>query len=304
MPAIGFDQSHKNKLKIEEPAYSDFIEYLFNSNFKLGKIEAGINQDKLSKYDLFIIGLPVESVLNKEEIIELLKYVSKGGSLLVINDEGGDHSNENNLSDLTKHFGIVFNTDRLFDNEYYSNETSRPIIQNFKRHFITRDLVDIIHSSGCTLSINEEVISEEVDVDIIAYSSKDTSWRTVLKSGEWIEESGKEFPVIAAARYGAGKAIAVGNLSLFSSLQKNYGINEADNFRLVSNALSWLLNKAAKADMKSRLPIYMTVPVEQDSFYWIKEQLDKGKWGNVEDLINFALNVLKIRLKKEEKEQE
>jgi hypothetical protein len=304
MTNIGFDHSHNNRLKVEDPAYNDFIEYLFNSNFKLGKIEAGINKEKLAKYEIFIIGLPIESEIDKDEIIELLKYTSQGGSLLVINDQGGDHQNKNNLSELTKHFGITFNPDHLFDNENFSNENSRPIIQNFKKHFITIDLASIVHSSGCTITVSESVISEEVDVDYIASTNKESSWRSIFNGSEWIEESNNEYPVIGVSRYGLGKVVSIGNLALFSSLQKNFGINEADNFKLVSNIISWLLNKAYSDDMKERLPIYMTVPIEQDMFYWLKEQLDQGKWKNIEDLINFALRVLKIRLKEEKKEEE
>ena len=100
MTAIGFDHSHNNKLTIENTTFTDFIQYLFDSDFKLGKIEAGINYEKLSKYDLFIIGVPnLGPDLDKDEINDLVKYVKEGGSLLVINDGGGDYENKNNLSE-------------------------------------------------------------------------------------------------------------------------------------------------------------------------------------------------------------
>ena len=131
---IGFDYSHQNKLTIEDPGFNDFIEYLFNSDLKLGKIEAGITYEKLSAYNVFIIGVPIaESYLNSEEIEQLTKYVNDGGSLLVVNDKGGDIENKNNLSDLTKNFGIKFNPDQLFDNENYSKDISRPVIKDFKK---------------------------------------------------------------------------------------------------------------------------------------------------------------------------
>ena len=92
---IGFDYSHKNKLIIEDPGFNDFIEFLFNSDLKLGKIEAGITYEKLSGYNVFIIGVPIaESYLTPEEIEDLLKYVKDGGSLLIVNDKGGDHENK------------------------------------------------------------------------------------------------------------------------------------------------------------------------------------------------------------------
>ena len=130
---IGFDYSHKNKLNIEDPGFNDFVEYLFNSDLKLGKIEAGITYEKLSDYNVFIIGVPIaDSNLSSEEIESLTKYVKDGGSLLIINDKGGEIENKNNLNDLTKIFGIKFNPDQLFDNENYSKDISRPIIKDFK----------------------------------------------------------------------------------------------------------------------------------------------------------------------------
>ena len=94
--AIGFDHSHNNKLTIENNAFMDFIQYLFNSDFKLGKITAGIDAKKLSPYDLFIIGVPTLTKLDPDEITDIVNYVKKGGSLLVVNDEGGDYRNKNN----------------------------------------------------------------------------------------------------------------------------------------------------------------------------------------------------------------
>jgi len=50
--AIGLDYSHNNKLTIENNAFTDFIQYFFDSDFKLGKIEAGLTYDKLKKYEI------------------------------------------------------------------------------------------------------------------------------------------------------------------------------------------------------------------------------------------------------------
>lgn len=86
---IGFDNSHNNRLIIEDTTFSDFIQFLFNSDFKIGKIEAGLTYDKLSMYDIFIIGVPSgSSKINPDEIVALLKYIKDGGSILLINDKG------------------------------------------------------------------------------------------------------------------------------------------------------------------------------------------------------------------------
>jgi len=298
---IGFDYSHKNKFVIEDPAFNDFVEFLFNSDLKLGKIEEGITYEKLSKYNIFIIGVPIaQSFLSNQEIDDLISYVKDGGSLLILNDNGGDLANKNNLSDLTKHFGVKFNSDQLFDNESFSKDNSRPIIKKFKPHFLTRDITQIIHSNGCTLEVTKEIDDKNLDVITIAFSSKDTAWHKFFTGEEWFDEPVQKTPIIAAVHYGLGKVVVLGNLSLFSSFHDAYGIHAADNFKLISNIISWLMNKAYSEQAQLTQPIYTTIPIEQDLYYWIKGMIDEGRWKNIEEVINFALKVIKFRMKKQE----
>lgn len=304
---IGFDNSHFNKLIIEDPGFNDFIEFLFNSDLKLGKIEAGITYEKLSAYNIFIIGVPTSNYkLDSNEIEDLVKYVKDGGSLLIINDKGGEYENKNNLNELTQYFGVQFNSDQLFDNEDFSKDISRPIIKNFKKHFITKDITQFIHSGGCTLNIDKSVETDEVDVMGIAFSSKDSSWHKYynLDQEDWVDEPVSKAAIIAVTHFGLGKVAIIGNLSLFSSFHDMYGIHAADNFRLISNIISWLLNKAHSKEAQLIQPIYTTIPIKQDLFYWIKEKLDDGTWKSIEEAINFALNVVKIRMTKEETKQD
>jgi hypothetical protein len=302
MTAIGFDHSHNNKLTIENNAFTDFIQYLFDSDFKLGKIEAGLTYDKLKKYDLFIIGVPTLGPdLDTDEIDDLVKYVKDGGSLLVINDGGGDYENKNNLSELTHNFGIRFNSDRLFDNKFFKKKNSHPIIKEFKSHFITRDITEIIHSNGCTLTIDKSIEDDKIDVNSIAFSSENTSWHSYFSGGEWQDKSEQHLPIIGIVHYYLGKVVVFGNLSIFSSLSESYGIRSAENFRLVSNIISWLLNKANSEEERSLKPVFTTVAIDQDLFYWIKEMLNKGKWKNLDELINYALKVIKKQMKEAEK---
>ena len=300
--AIGFDYSHNNKLTIENNAFTDFTQYLFDSSFQLGKIEAGITLDKLVKYDILIIGVPTLGPdLDPDEIRELFLYVKNGGSLLIINDGGGDFENKNNLSELTKNFGIKFNSDRLYDNKNFSLDNSHPLIKDFSSHFITRDIIQFVHSSGCTLAIDKSIEDEKIDVNGIAYSSGITSWHSCLNGDGWHDESTQHLPIIGVAHYYLGKVVTIGNLSIFSSLNKSYGIQAADNFKLVSNIISWLLNKAGSEDEQVVKPIFATVAISQDLFYWIKEMINLGKWKNFEEVINYALRVAKIKMKEVEK---
>ena len=302
---IGFDYSHQNKLTIEDPGFNDFIEYLFNSDLKLGKIEAGITYKKLTDYNVFIIGVPsADSHISSEEIEYLTNYVKDGGSLLVINDKGGDFENKNNLNELTKNFGVKFNSDVLFDNENFTKDISRPIIKEFRKHFITRDITQIIHSNGCTLEIDESVETEDINVSAIGFSSAESAWHKIFDGEEWIDEPVENAPILAIGHYGLGKIVTIGNLSLFSGFHASYGIHAVDNFKLISSIISWLMNKAHSQEAQLSQPIYLTLPIEQELYYWMKGKLDEERWKNVEEIVNFALKVVKFRLRKQESQEE
>ena len=302
---IGFDYSHRNKLTIEDPGFNDFIEYLFNSDLKLGKIEAGITYKKLTDYNVFIIGVPgADSHISSEEIEYLINYVKDGGSLLVINDKGGDFENKNNLNELTKNFGVKFNPDQLFDNENFTKDISRPIIKDFRKHFITRDITEIIHSNACTLKIDESIETEDIDVSAIAFSSKESAWHKIFDGEDWVDEPVERVPIIAIGHYGLGKIVAIGNLSLFSGFHASYGIHAVDNLKLISSIISWLMNKAHSQEAQLSQPIYLTLPIEQELYYWMKGKLDEERWKNVEEIVNFALKVVKFRIRKQESQEE
>jgi len=300
--AIGFDYTHNNKLTIENNAFTDFIQFLFDSSFQLGKIESGITQEKLKIYDILIIGVPTLGPnIDSDEIKELIQYVKDGGSLLIVNDGGGDYENKNNLSELTKNFGVIFNSDRLYDNKNFSMDKTHPVIKDFSSHFITRDIIRFVHSNGCTLTIDKSIEDEMIDVDSIAYSSEYTSWHSSLNGDGWHDESKQHLPIIATCHYYLGKVVTIGNLSIFSSLNKSYGIKAADNFKLVSNIISWLLNKAKNEDEQAVKPIFSTVAINQDLFYWIKEMINLEKWKNLDEVINYALMVAKMKIKEDDK---
>ncbi len=64
------------------------------------------------------------------------------------------------------------------------------------------------------------------------------------------------------------------------------------------------MNKAHSQEAQLSQPIYTAIPIEQDLFYWIKEKLDEGRWNTVEEIVNFALKVVKFRMRKQEPQEE
>ncbi len=300
---ICFDYSHGDKLTVESPSFIDFVQFLFNSGYKLGKIEAGLNSlNKIEIYDLLIIGSPYNSIITDEEIDVLKEYVENGGNLLVISNGGGDYANKTNLTELTQNFGIEFNSDRLNDSVYYVNQQKRLIINKFKPHAITEDLNSFVHSGGCSINAEEYSEDENVKVEVIAQAGLNC-WREIYNGKEWKEEDSPNLPVVVASKYYKGKVVAIGNVSIFSSLGREYGFGALDNSLLISNILRWLVKERVS---EGRI---ISAKLRETIFYWTKKIMKEKHWENLSDIINFSLKFFKdhyddvILIVKEEREK-
>jgi len=150
---IGLDYSHGGMLTLEASSYSDFTQFLFASGYKLGKIEAGFYAlEKARIYDAVIISIPKNINLKPEEIDVLEEYVRTGGSLLIIGSRGGEYLNRTNINELVRKFGFEFFTDEVNDSVNYVNLQKRPLLTNFKTHYITENIKKIVLSSSCSLA--------------------------------------------------------------------------------------------------------------------------------------------------------
>jgi hypothetical protein len=285
---IGLDYSHNNILTLEASSFSEFTQFLFNSGYKLGKIEAGYNSlDDLKKYNTIILSTPKNVNLKANEIEVLEKYVKEGGSLLIISSSGGDYTNNTNLNELTQKFGFKFVSDEIYDSVNYVNLQKRPIITKFKPHIITEQIKKIVFSSSCSTQILEFIEDEEdIKIEWIMQSGLN-SWRRIFDGENWEEEDSPKVPLMVVVEYFKGRVVAFGNLSIFSSLGREYGFSAFDNDIIIANILSFLLGSL---DSEGK-PV--TIELNLDLYYWAEKIIKKEKWDNISDLINVSVKYFK-----------
>ncbi|MHA1436198.1 MAG: hypothetical protein ACTSPD_01350 [Promethearchaeota archaeon] len=296
MPAkfiIGLDYSHNNKLTLEASSYSDFTQFLFTSGYKLGKIQAGYDSlSKIKNYDMIILSTPNNSKLELKEIEVLEQYVKTGGSLLIVSSSGGDYSNRTNLNELTQKFGFTFVYDEINDSMNYINLQKRPLISKFIPHPITEQLKKIVFSSACSLDILDFIEDEEnIKIDIVA-SAGLNCWRKRYDGKEWVEEDCPKIPLIVAINYFKGRIVGFGNLSMFSSLGREYGFSAFDNDILIANILKWLTVKGVSEGK------VLTVNLNLELYYWAESIIKDQNWENISDIINLSLKYFKDNYKK------
>jgi len=289
-----FDYSHNNVLTIESPSCTDFVQFLFGSSIRLGKIEAGFTSlDKLQRYRLIVIGGPRESNFEIEELKVLEEFVKNGGSLLVIHDDGGDYSANTNLSELTQKFGFMYNPDTMMDSVDYSNVQSRIVLNQFEPHPTSRGIERIIMSNGCSIYFNELV---EADDNIRVIPLVKTGFNSYCKrwnSEEWVEEDAPKSIMGVLVNYYKGRVIGLPTVSMFSSLSSAYGYLAMDNQKFITNIFNWLLEPPGKAQGTASDSILMNVGLNYNLFSWMEQMVNQKKWRNVEDIVNFAVKYMK-----------
>jgi len=285
---IGLDYSHGGILTLEASSYSDFTQFLFSSAYKLGKIEAGFYAlEKARIYDAIIISIPKNINLTPKEIEVLEEYVRTGGSLLIIGSRGGEYLNRTNINELVRKFGFEFATDEVNDSVNYVNLQKRPLLTNFKLHYITENIKKIVLSSACSLATLGFVEDEKnIQVEVLVRGGLNC-WRNRFEEQKWIEDDSPKIPLLVSVNYYKGKVVAFGTLSIFSSLGREYGFSAFDNDILIANILRWLT-----LDVNSEGQV-VTIDLQKDLFYWANSIAKEERWESFSDLVNVSLKHFK-----------
>ncbi|MHA1680710.1 MAG: Gldg family protein [Promethearchaeota archaeon] len=287
--AICFTQGHGEKLVIEEVQHEGLVDMLFKSGYRLGKIETWVSWQKLLDYQILVIGCPRDEEFREDEIAAIVDFVNEGGSLFFLADEGGDRFSMSNMNEITRNFGFSFKSNTLKDEVNYSHKPEYMKISNYQRHFITRDLKEIIFASGCSINVEDKKKVLE-----LARSGSTSESKTYDK--KWLEyEKAPNEVIMVVSRHGKGKVVALGNFSIITSLSSKYGLYAFDNFALIGNIFAWLSNKKLE-DVDKSGDVYVNISLDSEIYFWIERELKKGRFGNINELVAFALNAVKQSL--------
>jgi hypothetical protein len=294
---VCIESSHNETVQIEAVQYGEFLDKLVEMNFKLGVIkQAPITVQKSSDYNVVIVGNPKEAAFSPAEIEGLKQYVYNGGGLFLLSDQGGDQASKNNLSELAGHFGIKFNTNILVDKSAHAEEDEQLVtISDFLNHFVMRGIERIALKSPCSLEIYEK---PGIDVNAVAFSPQSTV-EVTWNGQQWVETGAKKHVMIAVAKYGAGKVVALGTTRVLSTLlNKKHGFKAVDNEKLIVNVLAWLVNREVyeKGKLKS---VFVNVSLKPDLYFWIENELKSSdKFRDFNEVMNFAIEALKRGMEK------
>ncbi len=236
---------------------------------------------------MILLSTPKNSNLAGSEIEVLKEYVKNGGNLLIVSSNGGDLINGTNFNDLTHHFGFEFVPDEVNDSMNYVNLQKRPILTNLKPHVLTEQVRKVVFSSACSLKVLDFIEADEnIKLDIILNSGLNC-WTRTFDGQNWEEKDNPKISLMIAVNYYKGKVVGFGNLSMFSSLGREYGITALDNNVLIANILRWLtIGTYSEGKV-------ITVNLLLELYYWIEAIIREDKWESSSDVINLSLKYFK-----------
>ncbi|NVM28428.1 MAG: hypothetical protein HWN65_06265 [Candidatus Helarchaeota archaeon] len=215
---IGFDITQKERGRIHSN-YQGLRTLLEAEQFTCEEInEFPITLETLQQYRIIFFACPDSSKLRPEEIQALLRYVTLGGTLILLNHAGGDQGRRTNLGAITAQCGISFHNDEVLDPLSNLGLESYPLITEFDQHPILKDVTNICHRIGCTLNITDGAIALAFTADSADPPNK---------------------AVMGVASCGKGHVIATGSYEMFMDDVKG-GIKYPNNAKIVKNLIKWL----------------------------------------------------------------
>ncbi len=239
---IVFDVLHENLLDINEPDYAPFRKLLKKLGFDAGVLDRDpIHEGSLDGVDVFVIGCPVNELIPKGEVDAIVDFVRKGGQLIVASEYGGDTVQKTNLNELTKHFGIYFESS-IIKSSRFGGSPNAPLFTKFTDHAITKNVLKLLLGGCASIRLAK-------NAEGIAFSGAD-SWVEIYNPTdfEWTKRAETELPVATVASYGNGRVFAIGDVDIFSN-DEVYGLKSMDNERFITNILRWLTSPVNQDDV-------------------------------------------------------
>ncbi|MGD2251253.1 MAG: hypothetical protein PVF58_22880, partial [Candidatus Methanofastidiosia archaeon] len=228
-PRVLFDEYHA--VWDPEQRYVDFISELETNgyivDFSHGKIESSL----LSSYDTLVLSIPFR-YFHEDEKNAIKEFVKNGGGLIIFGERGGwmEYKGISTaVNSISTIFGIEFNIDQVEDEEKNrSGKEWHPVFTECKHHPVTRGITSIAYISGCSLNLQSSATA-------LIYGNSST-----VANGQ----KGKEVIILAAAEYGNGKVLVMGDTDfLVGENTEGYDtdyLSLRDNKKLGLNMVEWV----------------------------------------------------------------
>ncbi len=249
MARLLFDDSHGENLDLEEgsgSSLSKLARALRGAGHSVNLIhrEQDFCAATLQGADVLAVAFPSKRFSDKD-VGAILAFVERGGGLLLTGEWGNLHGCADILNTVSQSFKVVFNKDRITDQRNVHEEEVRvmgqhvgmrkeptyAMIRRFSPHPITREIKEVGHISGCSLSAPKH--------SVLAWSDEQ-SFSDLDGDGELDpDELVGSFATAVTPELKRGRVVCMGDTSI---LTDRY-FDQADNRPFLQNIVHWLAGK-------------------------------------------------------------
>ena len=221
--------------------FSEFIWTLEAKGYIVEFSDTHLDSHLLSRFNTLVLLTPSREfkAYEKEAIRD---FVESGGGLIIFGEEGGIMETEDILdpiNSISTMFGIEFDSDVVSDPELenqvpdteltYKDPKRFVIIRTFERHPVTWNIFDLGYIIGCSLNVSSPAVA-------LGFGNS----TTVADSKE-----GEDVVVLAAAEFGRGKVVAIGDKDFLVGGSRRFGAHDGflpygDNERLGLSMMEWV----------------------------------------------------------------
>lgn len=247
MPAVAFDEAHGERISIDlatatslSPAHPDWASYAMlatslQPGFNISRLTSGtLNGQVLQGVDALVLPAPWGS-FTTAEIDAVSSYVSAGGSLLFLGNEGLSFVNP-----LLAVFGMSLNPSEVWDQDLYDSGFSRvfPVWLLSPNPAVGMSPYIVVNTAG---SFDAPSSGVQVLASTTPGSWRNTDGQSQLDAGE----TKGPFPFIVATSSGSGRVVAIAS-SYFEDSALSGG-DPTTNLSLFTTALQWLTDQRKRA---------------------------------------------------------
>jgi hypothetical protein len=209
-----------------------------------------IDDGTLAQCDVLVIKTPT-SRYAEDEIAAVVRFVERGGALLMIGDHTNVFNMNTSLNDVARHFGFTFRNDLLFrvgtpyEQKYRPPVVASPVVQHVPpMNFAVSCSIDPGRSSGRMVIRNAGLFSLPPAYHEMNYHPQ-AEYRPHMHFGAWCQ--------LWATRYGQGRVLAFADSTLFS----NFCVFQPGKAELLRGMLAWLNHRSVWDRRTARLAIVL-----------------------------------------------
>ncbi len=213
---ILFDQTQNERGRIDS-TYAELADLLRNNDFDVEAYsEFMLIPKTLAGVDVIVFGCPNSSKLRPTEIDTIKKFVQEGGGLMLLSLSGGDKGLMNNMSMLSKEFGIEFENTAARDERNNAGLPTMLLVREIVKHPAIEGVNELLIPSPCTLRV--------------------AAGATTIATTSSTADPPKA-PLIAVAEYEKGRVMCIGSYEVF---RRGGGMRCEDNIVFAISAFRWL----------------------------------------------------------------